>query len=137
MIRMMWETNFNLMELLNHPDYSYHEELDARQENGLKPLSQLQAEDLDEFSFSAPVKRMVWQTLLVIRELENVLGAPPKRLFVEMTRKPDDKKGRTITRKQKFLNLYQNIDKEIKDWKEEIEKAREILTAKGYSVYLQ
>jgi CRISPR-associated endonuclease Csn1 len=136
LVRMMWETNFNLMELLNHPDYSYREELDARQEKGLKPLSQMLAEDLDEFSFSAPVKRMVWQTLLVIRELESVLGAPPKRLFVEMTRKPDDKKGRTITRKQKFLNLYQNIDKEIKDWKEEIEKADANGTLKSKKMYL-
>lgn len=136
LIRMMWETNMNLMELLNSSQYSYQEELQNRQEDMLKTLMEMQPEDLDEYYFSAPVKRMVWQTLLIIRELEEVLGAPPKRLFVEMTRKPDEKQGRTITRKQKFLDLYKNIQKESGDWKGEIEKADENGSLRSKKMYL-
>ncbi len=136
LIRMMWETNLNLMELINSPQYSYREELESRQENSLKTLSEIQPEDLEDFYFSAPVKRMVWQTLLIIKELETVLGAPPKRLFVEMTRKADEKKARTLTRKQKFLELYKNIKNEAKDWKGEIEKADENGTLRSKKMYL-
>lgn len=123
LIRMMWETNLNLMELLNSPQYTYKEELESRQGAMLKTLVEIQPEDLDDYYFSAPVKRMVWQTLLIMKELEEVLGNPPKRLFVEMTRKPDEKKKRTVTRKQKFLDLYKNLQKEAKDWVGEIERA--------------
>ena len=123
LIRMMWEKNENLMEILNNPEYTYKDELLAKQTNALKTLSDIEAEDLDEYYFSAPVKRMVWQTVQIIRELEEVLGAPPKRLFVEMTRKHDDIKQRTISRKQKFLDLYKKIRDESRDWKGEIERA--------------
>lgn len=48
-------------------------------------------EDLEGYYFSAPVKRMIWQTVLVLREIEKVMGQPPKRLFVEMTREDGEK----------------------------------------------
>lgn len=58
----------------------------------MKTLSDIEAEDLDEYYFSAPVKRMIWQTILIIKELVKVLGCEPDRIFVEMTRRPDERK---------------------------------------------
>lgn len=136
LIRSLWETNYNLMELLNAPEYTYKEELERRQNTALKTLSEMEAEDLDDYYFSAPVKRMVWQTLQIIRELEKVLGAPPERVFLEMTRSPREKKARTISRRQKFLDLYKNIKKEQRDWKGEIEKADADGSLKSKKMYL-
>lgn len=136
LIRSLWETNYNLMELLNAPEYTYKEELERRQNTALKTLSEMEAEDLDDYYFSAPVKRMVWQTLQIIRELEKVLGAPPERVFLEMTRSPQEKKARTISRRQKFLDLYKNIKKEQRDWKGEIEKADADGSLKSKKMYL-
>jgi len=124
------------MELLNAPEYTYKEELERRQNTALKTLSEMEAEDLDDYYFSAPVKRMVWQTLQIIRELEKVLGAPPERVFLEMTRSPQEKKARTISRRQKFLDLYKNIKKEQRDWKGEIEKADADGSLKSKKMYL-
>lgn len=123
LIRMMWDTNLNLMELINSEHYTYREALIEKQDNVMKTLSEMKSEDLDECYFSAPVKRMVWQTLLIIKELETVLGNPPERLFVEMARNPEDRPQRTVSRKQKFLQLYRNIKENGRDWKGEIEKA--------------
>lgn len=136
LIRSLWETNNNLMELLNAPEYTYKEELANRQDTALKTLSEMEAEDLDDYYFSAPVKRMVWQTLQIIRELEKVLGAPPERVFLEMTRSPQEKKVRTISRRQKFLDLYKNIKREQRDWKGEIEKADEDGRLRSKKMYL-
>lgn len=136
LIRMMWETNLNLMELINSSEYSYKAELADRQEKSLKSFCEMQPEDLDEYYFSAPVKRMVWQTILIIKELEQIMGAPPKRIFMEMTRKPEEKKARTISRKQKFLDLYKNVKSETRDWKGEIEKADESGTLRSKKMYL-
>lgn len=139
LIRSMWETNYNLMELINAKEYSYKEKLEEKCNTALKTLSEMKAEDLDEYYFSAPVKRMVWQTLQIIRELEKVLGAAPKRLFIEMTRSDDKQKLRKASRKQKFLELYKSIEKEEKtgrDWKGEIEKADASGRLKSKKMYL-
>lgn len=136
LIRMMWETNLNLMELINSPQYTYAAEFCERQNKAVKVLCELQSEDLEGYYFSAPVKRMVWQTVLLIKELEQILGGQPERIFIEMTRKPDDKKERTISRKQKFLDLYKNIKSETMDWKAEIEEADANGTLRSKKMYL-
>lgn len=136
LIRMMWETNLNLMELVNSPQYTYATEICERQDRAMKVLSELQPEDLDDFYFSAPVKRMVWQTILLIKEVEQIMGCLPERIFIEMARKPDDKKERSISRKQKFLELYKNIKSESRDWKSEIEKADADGTLRSKKMYL-
>lgn len=136
LIRMMWDTNYNLMELINDNRYTYKEELLNSQTKSFKTLIDIQPEDLEDYYFSAPVRRMIWQTILIIRELTEVLGAPPKRIFVEMTRKPDEKKQRTLSRKQKFLDLYKSIKKEEHDWKSIIENADNDGTLRSKKMYL-
>lgn len=136
LIRSLWETNDNLMELLSADKYTYIEELESMQENVYKTLSEITVEDLDELYFSAPVKRMVWQTLLIIKELEKVLGCPPKRIFVEMIRNEQKEKRRTTSRKQQFLDLYKNIKGEATDWKTVIEKADGDGTLRSKKMYL-
>lgn len=136
LIRAMWDTNLNLMELINDDRYTYKDALNQMEDESWKTLTDIEAEDLNEYYFSAPVKRMIWQTILIIKELTQILGAPPKRLFVEMTRKPDDKKQRTISRKQKFVDLYKKIKEEDKDWKEIIEAADQSGTIRSKKMYL-
>lgn len=118
LIRAMWETNYNMMELIHSDKSNFSEALQEKQNDGYKTLSEFKFEDMDEFYFSAPVKRMVWQTLLIIKELEKVLGAPPKKVFIEMTRSEGTKgdKGRTVSRRKQFEDLYKNIKDESKDW---------------------
>lgn len=136
LIRMMWETNDNLMELLAKDKYTYQEELVNKQNKLCKDLTEIQAEDLDDYYFSAPVKRMVWQTILVIKEIEKVMGEPPKRLFVEMTRSEDDKKEVKDSRADKFISLYRNIKEEDRDWKNVIQSAEKDGRIRSKKMYL-
>ena len=136
LIRMLWETNDNLMELLDNSQYTYKKELEKRQENLEKTLKEIQPEDLEGYYFSAPVKRMIWQTLLVLKETEKVMGQPPKRLFVEMTREHGEKNDIKDSRAKKFLDLYKNIREEDHDWKNVIENAEESGTIRSKKMYL-
>ena len=141
-IRALWETNYNLMELINSEEFTYKKELEDKKKKAVSCLNEFKAEDLDEYYFSAPVKRMIWQTLLVIKELEHVMGCPPKRVFIEMTRSEEEKgdKGRKDSRKKQLIELYQNIKDEDAQWISEI-KARgesgELRSKKLYLYYLQ
>lgn len=134
-IRMLWETNDNLMELLSEGKYTYFEELQKQQDTAHKVLSEFTYDDLQETYFSAPVKRMVWQTILIMKEIESILGNAPTKVFIEMTRKHDEKQ-RTTSRKDKFLNLYKNIRDEMVDWKKIINDADNTGKLKAKKMYL-
>ena len=119
--------------------FSYAFEIEERVNKIEKTLSTIEYEDLDELYISAPVKRMVWQTILVLKELVETIGYPPERIFVEMARDVDAKKERKESRKNKLLALYANCKKEERNWKKEIEgrDEAEYRSKKLYLYYVQ
>lgn len=138
LINALWETNDNLMELLSSK-YTYAENLKDMADRAEKPLKEWTIEDLDGMYLSAPVKRMVWQTLNVLREIEEVLGCAPERIFVEMAREDGEKGVRKESRKQKLLNLYKSIKEDSEAWRQELEARPEgeFRSKKLYLYYLQ
>lgn len=137
-ISALGETNSNLMELLSD-SYTYSDRLVEKTEKTDKLLSEIRYEDLEGSYFSAPVKRMIWQTLLIIKEVSQVMGENPGRLFVEMPRTDEEKGRRTISRKRRFEELYRQCKKEERDWQKEISQRSEgeFRSKKLYLYYLQ
>ena len=139
----MWEYSLNFMELINSEEFTFKEELEKHTKVAMKQLSEFTYEDLDDSYFSVPVKRMIWQTLLVVREIEHVMGCAPKRIFVEMTRTDEEKgdKGRKESRGNQLLELYKSIkNTESHNWKEEIaaaEKDGKLRSKKLFLYYMQ
>ncbi len=112
-IEALWDTNYNLMELINSFNFTFKEKLEEKQNSSLKTLSELEFEDLEGMYFSAPVKRMIWQTLRLIKEIEKIMDSSPKRVFIEMSRSHENSR-RTNSRKKQLEALYNKIKKE--DW---------------------
>lgn len=135
-IQALWESNLNLMELIHSENYTFSEQLEQMRQTAMDSLNDFSFEDLDDYYFSAPVKRMIWQTILIIRELEKVLGKPPKRIFLEMTRKDELVKKRTDSRKKKFLELYSKIKDEDVDWAKIIEDSEKNSSLRSKKMYL-
>lgn len=138
LIGAMWETNDNLMELLSD-NYTYMDVLNEQIQRAEKPLSEWEIGDLEDLYLSAPVKRMVWQTMNILKELEQVLGQAPTRIFVEMAREEGKKGERKDSRKQKLTALYKAIKSEDKIWRKETEELPEsaFRSKKLYLYYLQ
>ena len=124
------------MELINSSEFDFKEQLADYEANSLKTLSDFEPEDLNDYYFSAPVRRMIWQTTLIIKELVHVLGKEPARIFIEMTREKDASRGRTLSRKKKFEDLYKNVKDENTDWAKVIEHADESGTIRSKKMYL-
>ena len=139
-ISRMWDENYNLMELLSG-NFTYLDEIRERGSVIEKTFTDIEYEDLDDFNLSVPVKRMVWQTILVVREITKILGSAPERIFVEMARDENAKneKKRTISRKKKFLDLYKACKSESRDWIKEIGETEEkkFRSKKLYLYYTQ
>lgn len=137
-IGALWETNDNHMELMSNR-YTYKQNMEDKLQLVEKPLKEWSIEELDDMYLSAPVKRMVWQTVSILKELEEVLGKTPERIFVEMAREEGEKNKRTVSRKQKLIDLYKAIGSEGREWCKEVEGMEEtsFKNRKLYLYYLQ
>lgn len=138
LITMLWERNENLMELLSER-YTYIDELQKYVKESEKILSEMKYEDLDDLYFSSPVKRMVWQTILILQELEDVLGCAPARIFVEMPREDGEKGKRTDSRQKRLIDLYKSCRDDSRNWVKELQDLsdQKLRSKKLYLYYLQ
>ena len=138
-IQKMWSDNYNLMELIESDNFTYKQNIEERAKVIDKTLSEIVYEDLDELYISAPVRRMTWQTILVLKEITEVMGEAPARVFVEMARDPNAEKKRTQSRKNKFLALYKNCKEEERELYNQINKRDEadFRSKKLYLYYTQ
>ncbi|MGH4038944.1 MAG: type II CRISPR RNA-guided endonuclease Cas9 [Sphaerochaeta sp.] len=110
-ITKLKETNYNLMELLSSKftiSESVELELDKTSDANLKFTYDSLVEPL---LVSPTVKRSIWQTILIVKELTKVMKNPPKRIFIEMARggEKGKKKQRTESRKDSLIQNYRNI----------------------------
>ena len=107
LLTRMWEESYNFMELLSG-NFFYKEEIEALSNGIEKELSEITYEDIDELYISPAVKRMTWQTVQILKELCDVIGYAPSKVFVEMARDSSskDKGKRTVSRKAKLVELY-------------------------------
>lgn len=108
----LWNTQNNLMELLSDK-YTFVDEIREYTEDYYATHKMSLNERLDEMYISNAVKRPVYRTLDIVKEIAKVYGAPTK-VFVEMTRgaAPEKKGKRTKTRKEQILELYAKCKEE-------------------------
>ncbi len=125
LIQAMWENDRNLMQLLS-ADSPYTNTLASLEKNISKEIHELSINDLDDLYLSAPVKRMIWQTLKIVKELIDTMGYPPEKIFFEMARGDEKEKKRTESRKSQLAAAYKNIKlPEFKECKNKLETLEE------------
>lgn len=131
-ISLLWDTNYNLMELINDKRTGIPEKLYAKQ-----PINMLSYNVVDEARVSPKVKRQIWQALRIVKEIEHVMGHKPKKVFIEMTRYAGEKGKRTKSRKDQLLEkLKDTHDPEVREIYEAIEKEDGTLITKRDKLYL-
>ena len=123
-IQGLRNTQNNLMQLLS-AEYTFAEtveELNA----GFRIEGDITYDNLVKDVVASPsVKRSVWQTIQIVEEIKKVMGYAPKKIFLEMARSEEEKK-RTTSRKDKLLDAYVTIDKEMKsEWCKELSDKEE------------
>lgn len=120
-IDKLWNDNKVMMELLSNK-YTYLESLDEMREKKVYDKFDYNL-IMDELFLSPSVKRTVWQTLKIIKELEKVLGDAPKKIFVEVTKNSEINKTKKNSRKKQIEDIYKAIkviDDDVKKMKSEL-----------------
>lgn len=122
-IRAMWETNCNFMELCSDR-FTFKSQIEQIAKDYYGQNAKSLSERLDEMYVSNAVKRPIIRTLDILKDIVKVQGCAPKMIFVEMARgASEDQKGkRTSSRLDQILELYKKIDQEdIRKLKNELE----------------
>lgn len=112
-IDMLWHSNHNLMELLSS-SFQYAEKITAYREEKLADKKSTLNDYLKDSYASPGIRRSIHQTIAIISEIEKIMGAEPKRVFVEVTREEGEKE-RTVSRKKQLDELYAACKKEEPD----------------------
>jgi CRISPR-associated endonuclease Csn1 len=138
---MLWETNDNLMQLLSDA-YGFGESIEQFNLSRNPQKLKFDYDSLVKNLYVSPaVKRSIWQTLLITREVRKIMGCDPDKIFVEMARgaTADQKNKRTESRKDKLLRLYKACRDDERDWVAEIEALPEdrLRSDKLYLYYTQ
>lgn len=108
-IEALFNTQYNFMELLSDK-FTFIDEINTYRKEYYSE-NQLTLEDkLDEMYLSNSVKRSVYRTLSIVKDVTKAFGEP-KRIFIETTRGgTEEQKGkRTKSRKDRILELYAKI----------------------------
>ncbi len=129
--------NQNLMELLAVGE-GYKEAIDKANAD-LLPDTSISYETIEQMYLSPAVKRPLWQTLRIVKEITKILGKPPARIFIEMAKSPDEKKQKTKSRKEALMELYKNCKEEEKELFANLEKETDetLRSDKLYLYYTQ
>ena len=121
-IQAMRQAGENFMQLLS-AKYGFQEAIDAYNAENT-PGGKVTYADVADLYCSPSVKRAIWRTIELMREICKICGGAPKKIFIETAREVNDgsRSGqRTVSRKQQLLDLYKNIAAEGRDWAAEIE----------------
>ncbi len=112
-LEAMWTTNNNLMQLLSDR-FTFRERIEEWVKEYYATHSASLSQRLDEMYVSNTVKRQIFRTLDVLKDVVKIRKAPPARIFVEMARgATEEQKGkRTKTRYQQLHEYYDKVDAE-------------------------
>lgn len=117
------ETQDNLMQLLGS-SYSYARLIDEfnAEKNDLNGT--ITYKDIEQLYVSPAVKRSIWRTALIVKEIVKIAGHNPDKIFVEMARDADgSKKGqRTQSRKAKLEACYKACKADCEQLSKSLEK---------------
>lgn len=110
---LLWSSNENLMQLLGG-EYTFAQKVEEYRNNKQQAHTRTLKEYLAECYASPGIKRGIYQTMAIVREISKIMGGPPTRVFVEMARGEEkDKKGKVPkSRKAKLVELYQKCGEE-------------------------
>jgi len=107
----LWSTNHNLSQLLGS-QYTFGAAVQQYRAQKLNAAGQTLEESLDDSYASPSIRRAIRQTIRIIAEIEKIMKAPPKRIFVEMAREEGEAGKRTRSRKAELTELYEQCAKE-------------------------
>ena len=111
-ITALKETNCNLQELLSG-NYTYVDKINEHNSVLEGKTGESYGDLVEKLYVSPAVKRGIWRSVRIVKELVKIIGHKPAKIFIETTRKPDEIKKRTVSRKAALMDLYKKCGEDV------------------------
>ena len=136
-IGLLESTNDNFMEIYHK--YSFKDQVE-KHNRGMTTDNDVTYRTLDSLYISPAVKRGVWRTISVVRDVVGCMGHNPSKVFVETTRdvRGSNESRKSDSRKAKLIQLYKACKEDAK-WISEVEgmEESELKARNRYLYYTQ
>lgn len=111
-IEYLRSTNLNLMQLLTD-EYEFAKKAESSRRERIGGKETLR-DRVDAMYVAPAVRRSVWQALKIVDEIVDAKKAAPEKIFIEVARgsAKDRPNGRTISRKDRLIELYRACGKQ-------------------------
>lgn len=118
-IHFLWETNDNLMQILESDSYSFNETIAEKAKEYYSERKMSLDEKLEEMGVSNAVKRPIYRSFEILDDIVKVQKSTPKKIFVEMTRSEGEKGKRTNSRYKELVDLLKDNEEILKELRNE------------------
>lgn len=115
-VETMYDTNKNFNEIIYSEELGFKQFLEAKS-NIIEEISYQSC--IEPLYCSPAIKRAVWQSILIVQELEKILNSKPKNIFVEVAKGEEEKK-RTKSREKVLQELYDTVKKDCDIYNKEL-----------------
>lgn len=142
-IDRLGQSSQNFMQVINDKKLAFNSLIDK--ENGINDVHEVTYNMVNELQGSPALKKGIWQTMLIVKELVKVMKKEPDQIFIEFARSDEDKK-RTVSKVKKLQDIYDALKKDglldnvnqeaIMSLKQE-DKNKALLSEMLYLYYLQ
>lgn len=122
-IEIMRETNENFMQIIERKELGFGELIEKENSNrGLK--EKITYDDVKELPGSPALKKGIWHTVKVIKEIVGIMGCNPKNIYLEVTREDQAKGKRTNSRYNALKKIYDSIESDVEEYKTSLKELK-------------
>ena len=116
-LETLYDTDNVFMTIINDNKLGFNKLIEQEQSKGVQN-GNISYSDIEELACSPTVKKQIWQTISLIKELVKLEGNDPHSIFLEFAREEGEKK-RTQSRKRQLEYLYDKISADLSEFKKE------------------
>lgn len=111
------DTNMNFMQIINDEKLGFDKMI--REANTNDSDHEITKEDIDELQGSPALKRGIWQTTKIVKEIAEIMGYDPENIFIEFAREDEESK-RTNSRLKWLQICYNRLSDETNEFNKRV-----------------
>ncbi len=115
-IEIMRVTNENFMQIIENKELGFSEAIQKENSNKFKEENKIKYEDIQELAGSPALKKGIWHSIKVIKDIVNIMGSNPSNIYLEVAREDGQKGKRTNSRYNALKKIYEKIEFDVAEF---------------------
>ncbi|MGL6064483.1 MAG: type II CRISPR RNA-guided endonuclease Cas9 [Fusobacteriaceae bacterium] len=115
-LEIMRATNENFMQIIENKELGFNEAIQKENSDKFKEENKIKYEDVQELAGSPALKKGIWHSIKVIKEIVNIMGNNPSNIYLEVAREDGQKGKRTNSRYNTLKKIYEKIEFDIDEF---------------------